>query len=232
MLNYFKLTHNYWWIRIKYEAALKTFKKLNSPEEILILDAGCGNGYFSNIASNYKKIIALDLKIINKDNNKNWVIADLINLPFKKNTFKIAVSFDVLEHIEDDNKALKEIFRVLKKSGLLFGSVPVSPILWGQHDELNKHYRRYRKRELLEKLSKTGFNNIDINLFGWTIFLIVYLYRKYKKILNIKKKTEDCINLPKFLNNFLFFFIKGDLEFSKKFNITFGVSSIFKAQKL
>ncbi|MDP8217056.1 MAG: class I SAM-dependent methyltransferase [Candidatus Kaelpia imicola] len=231
MLNYFKLTHNYWWIKIKYETALKTLKKLKMPEETLILDAGCGNGYFSNIALNYKKIIALDLKTMDNNTIENRVIANLTNLPFKKESFKIVVSFEVLEHIKDDKRALEEISRVLEKSGLLFGSLPMSPTLWGQQDKLNKHYRRYRKRELLDKLSKSGFSNTEVDLFGWTIFLAVYLFRKFQKILNIKKETDDCINLPDFLNNLSFFFIRWDLAFSKRFNIPFGVSSIFRARK-
>jgi ubiquinone/menaquinone biosynthesis C-methylase UbiE len=46
-----------------------------------------------------------------------YVVADAISLPFKSETFSHDISSEVLEHLQDDRQAVKEIARVMKPSG-------------------------------------------------------------------------------------------------------------------
>ena len=102
--------------------------------------------------------------------------ADICNLPFSDNSFDYILCNHVLEHIYDDEKAMKEIYRVLNKNGIAILQVPIDinsdlthegrdindkevrNKLFGQYDHLRIYGLDYFK-----KLKKVGFNvkNID-----------------------------------------------------------------------
>ena len=83
------------------------------------------------------------------------------------------ICFNVLEHIEQDEKPLKKIFELLEPGGRLLLLVPSHPWLYGSLDEHLGHQRRYGKKELRNKLETAGvrvillkhFNRIGI--LGW-----------------------------------------------------------------
>ena len=72
-------------------------------------------------------------------------------------SFDTAVSFQVIEHIEDDATALKNTFRLLKPGGRLLLMVPAHQALYGDMDEALGHFRRYEEAELRDKLTRAGF---------------------------------------------------------------------------
>jgi len=67
------------------------------------------------------------------------------------------VTLDVLEHLDDDARALATYFAVLRPGGRLCAKVPAHPFLYGTLDEASLHYRRYARRELGRKLAAAGF---------------------------------------------------------------------------
>jgi SAM-dependent methyltransferase len=71
-------------------------------------------------------------------------------------------TLNVLEHIEHDAETLAEIFQKLKPGGKLLVYVPALPALWTSLDDKVKHFRRYRRRELREKLRDAGFDTVRV----------------------------------------------------------------------
>lgn len=71
--------------------------------------------------------------------------------------FEQIICLDVIEHIQDDRAALRDLFALLRPGGRLVLSVPAIPQLYGPKDERVGHYRRYRRTELLEKMRGAGF---------------------------------------------------------------------------
>jgi SAM-dependent methyltransferase len=65
--------------------------------------------------------------------------------------------FDVLEHIDDDEETLRWAFSVLEPGGVLVLTVPAHPFLFDDADVLAFHRRRYRRRELGDRLRRAGF---------------------------------------------------------------------------
>jgi len=72
--------------------------------------------------------------------------------------FDTIVCSNVLEHVEDDLAALRQLHDLLAKGGRLVLVVPMLPALYGGIDRAIGHYRRYRRGELAEKLAKAGFS--------------------------------------------------------------------------
>jgi len=106
--------------------------ELNSlPPESKILDAGCGLSAWtnSNLRKKYKisgidgepDAIAVCKKLYK---NQNYQVGDLYNLPYKKNTFDAIVMREVIEHFITPEKAVKEIYKVLKPGGIFILTTP------------------------------------------------------------------------------------------------------------
>ncbi|MEM4396989.1 MAG: class I SAM-dependent methyltransferase, partial [Candidatus Woesearchaeota archaeon] len=99
-------------------------------------------GYYVRAFSEYnKKVIGLDFEkkmietskeICKGIKNIELIQGDVRNLPFKDNYFDYVVSYGVVEHFDETEKAIDEFYRVLKKKGLLFISVPSAYDLTGR----------------------------------------------------------------------------------------------------
>jgi 2-polyprenyl-3-methyl-5-hydroxy-6-metoxy-1,4-benzoquinol methylase len=102
-----------------------------------ILDVGCGPGVHAlEIASRYgPAITGVDIdesdirfadrvKEVNRIDNCRFICMDATDLRFAPESFNKVICMAVLEHIEDDNLAIENIARVLRKGGVLVGAVP------------------------------------------------------------------------------------------------------------
>jgi SAM-dependent methyltransferase len=81
---------------------------------------------------------------------------DAMNIPFWEE-FDIVGAFDVLEHIDDDERALRQLFRACRSGGGIVVTVPQHPFLWSRTDEYAHHKRRYTRKELVRKVEQAGF---------------------------------------------------------------------------
>jgi SAM-dependent methyltransferase len=119
---------------------------------------------------------------------------DATRIPFT-NEFDAIGAFDVLEHIEDDRRAIGQILRALRPGGCAFVTVPQHMRLWSAEDVAARHRRRYARAELEEKLLSAGFR-IELR----TSFVFLLLPAMLASRLTLKKRrTGACsteLNLP------------------------------------
>lgn len=86
-----------------------------------------------------------------------------------------AMTFNVLEHIEDDVAALRGIHDALVPGGHLVAFVPAGPAILGTMDRAIGHYRRYTRRELAAKANRVGFEVLALyhmNVVGYVLWLL------------------------------------------------------------
>ncbi|MFD0537971.1 methyltransferase domain-containing protein [Actinomadura luteofluorescens] len=77
-------------------------------------------------------------------------------LPLPACEYDLALALDVLEHVEDDERAAAEVARVLRPGGTVLVSVPCDMALWSAHDVALGRVRRYSRRTLVELLEDAG----------------------------------------------------------------------------
>ena len=125
-------------------------------------------------------------------------------------SFQTVIGINVLEHIEDDEKALFHLGNVLKPSGRLLLLVPAKQWAYTELDKQLGHFRRYEKKELAEKLAKASFQieklyffNI-VGLLSWIIRdkiqrsggLRPYQVSSFDSIVPILKRVEAKVRMP------------------------------------
>jgi SAM-dependent methyltransferase len=96
--------------------------------------------------------------------------ASVEQLPFADATVDLLSAFDVLEHIADDVGAAAEFKRVLRPGAVAVVSVPAYGWLWGGHDAIHGHHRRYTRRTLEAALVAAGLHVTRAGYFNTLLF--------------------------------------------------------------
>ena len=170
-------------------------------EEKKVLNIGCWTGNYETMFKKEKcQVTSIDLNFqalqIARSANPycDFLLADVLKLPFKKQSFDVVTFFTVLEHLppKSEEIAFREINGILKQNGLLVITTPsdhfVSNILDISHWLVG--HRHYKVEKLKEILNNCGFKIEKMLLKGgfWTDFSIVFFYLfKYLCGLNIYK---------------------------------------------
>jgi SAM-dependent methyltransferase len=94
------------------------------------------------------------------------VLGSITSLPFSDGRFDLVCALDILEHVDDDGRALSELSRVTTPGGWLLLSAPLHPMRWSAFDEFVGHRRRYEPARLLAKLAERGFSVESSAVFG------------------------------------------------------------------
>lgn len=104
--------------------------------------------------------------------------SDATHLPLADDSLDLVVAFDILEHLADDDAAVREVHRVLKPTGTYLVAVPADPRLWSSHDEAVHHLRRYTRTTLVALLERGGFEVSSV--MSWNVLLrpVVALRRR------------------------------------------------------
>lgn len=103
--------------------------------------------------------IEIDPTLIKILESKGFITYSSISLISNKLSY--VYTSNVLEHIDNDVEVLNEIRKKLKPGGKLAIYVPALPFLYSGLDQKVGHYRRYTKRELIKKVTESGFTVKD-----------------------------------------------------------------------
>ncbi|GMQ86403.1 MAG: class I SAM-dependent methyltransferase [Acidimicrobiia bacterium] len=123
----------------------------------LFVDAGSGTGAFArSLADAGMDVVWFDTGPIEKPGFQ----ASITAMPLRSGSAGTVISRDVLEHV-DDQAALGECARVVRRGGHLLVTVPGWPSLWGPRDELAGHLRRYRWPQLIGAVERAGFDVVE-----------------------------------------------------------------------
>jgi SAM-dependent methyltransferase len=188
-----------------------------------VLDAGCGAGNLTRLlletsdlvvaADEWDDFVALMSESFAGAGNVAIESLDLSSpsMPAQLERYAIDSVFcsNVLEHIEDDRAALGNMAALLPPGSPIFLLVPAFPVLYGEHDRADHHFRRYTKRSLrrtVEPLPIEIERDYYMNLpgfFAW--FLYVRLMRRrlseegiglYDRVIPIIRAAEERVRPP------------------------------------
>ncbi|MEM6342611.1 MAG: class I SAM-dependent methyltransferase [Bacteroidota bacterium] len=197
---YYHLERNHWWFKARMEILESMIaEKLppSSTASLKILNVGAATGASSQMLERFGEVTSLEYdkeccQFLAEKVGIQALNASVLELPFADNSFDLICCFDVIEHVEDDDTAVQEMQRVLKEGGHLFITVPAFMFLWSHHDEINHHYRRYTRPQLLSVVNKQGLKVKNTSYFNFFTFFPIALYRLiFSKSDKKKKQSED-----------------------------------------
>jgi len=232
----------FWWNVGRRRILEDTLKRYVLSSHLEILDVGCGPGGNILFLKKFGNVTGIDsseeaLSFARTRGFLKIAKSGGENLPFPDRSFDLVSVLDVLEHIEHDTRALTEIFRVLKKNGILLLTVPAYLWMWSAHDEALHHKRRYVRKELHEKIKAAGFSVEYASYFiipSIPFRALKIAISTIKKLLHISvdttPKTDDVI-LPAWLNTFFIWWLALEKSYMKFFPIPFGSSLLVVAKK-
>lgn len=143
----------------RYNAFLADAVRGAAGESRRVLDFGAGTGTFAKtMRSCGYQVSCVEVEpALRADLRQNGFEAhdDVRQVP--PGTVDFAYSLNVLEHIDDDEAAVRSIAKALKPGGRLFIYVPAFMILFSSMDRKVCHRRRYRRRELMKRVENAGF---------------------------------------------------------------------------
>ncbi|MCS7252811.1 MAG: class I SAM-dependent methyltransferase [Armatimonadota bacterium] len=202
-----------------------------------MLDVGCGTGGNLELLSSYGVCIGVDispfaLSLCREHWDGLLICADALRLPLRDGAVGLLAALDVLEHIEDDVSALKELWRILSPGGVLVLTVPAFKWLWSGHDIALRHFRRYARAELEAKLIAVGFKVEKISFAICPLLPFVFLFRKLQLIAQSgARKHTAIIKLPKPLNELFIGMLGLEARLIKRLELPFGISLVCRAVK-
>ncbi len=184
-----QLEKSHWWFIGRRRILGEAMDRL-SISGSRILDVGCGTG--ANLSVLKEKFPTFvfhgvdfelePLRFCRAEHSDALSQADVTDLPFKSSTFDLIVGLDTLEHVRDDARALKELLRISRPGGSILLTVPAFPFLWGNIDDIGHHFRRYRRRELVQKIESTGFRITEVRYFNFILFPPIAILRLLAKL--------------------------------------------------
>lgn len=235
-----EIEEKHWWFVGRRKIIFSAIKKLlpESPEQLQILDIGCGTGenmkFFSRISKN---ITGMELNQTALDAAKQKVDFPVYcgklpdEIPFFDSQFDLIFLLDVLEHIEDEALSLERVKNILKPSGYLVITVPAYKFLWSVHDDLNEHKRRYNIDELRQKAAQSGYDLCFSSYFNSILFAAIAAFRFFKNITKFGEKQSDLFMPDLLINNFFIKLMDIESFLINFLRIPFGCSILLIAKR-
>jgi SAM-dependent methyltransferase len=188
----------HWWYRGRRSVLARVIDDLRLPARARILDAGCGSGRNMVEFAKHGTVTGIELSgtsvSLARERAAGEVVeGSVLEMPFQADAFDLAASLDVIEHLEDDLQALRELRRVVAPGGSLLVTVPAYQWLWSGHDEINHHHRRYTRRSLQQTGERAGWQQVRTTYFNSLLLPAAILLRVLDRF--SRKTTESSLDL-------------------------------------
>jgi SAM-dependent methyltransferase len=162
-----------------YNQYLVDLVKLNLNLNSKVIDFGAGIGTFAEKISHFfPKVICVEPDHMMSEIIRQKKIDTYKSLfEIKEEKILSLYSFNVLEHIEDDQAIINDIYNFMPNGSRVLIYVPAFQALFSSMDEKVGHYRRYNKKSILKLLGNTKFRVLKFEYVDSLGFFITYLYK-------------------------------------------------------
>jgi ubiquinone/menaquinone biosynthesis C-methylase UbiE len=204
-----------------------------------LLDCGCGTGYnLTTLLQPHGRAFAFDLTPDAlqraRASGRPLVRADMEHMPFTSGSFDLATSFDVVQSLPDDRKALREMARVLKPGGYVVLNVTALELLRGDHSDVWSELRRYTPQTAARLIEDAGLQVARITYLFASLVPLMLAVRRVQRMLRpfrAPRGDSDLAVPPAPVNAILTGLVNGEAALARRVAMPFGSSLLVVAKK-
>lgn len=227
------------------KTALYSLRHFRTAERPIILDVGCSSGYMLQeirkslpqaalIGSDY--LSAPLLALAEQMPDLPFLQFDLRRCPLPDACVDVVTALNVLEHIDRDEEALAQVFRILRPGGLAHVECPAGPHLFDVYDEYLMHHRRYRRADLVKMARRVGFEILRATHLGFLVYPAFWLVKKRNRRLARRNRGEAAAQVKAHIRDtgaspLMATLMRLELTLSKVVDFPFGIRSILLLRK-
>lgn len=211
----------------------------------VVLEVGCSSGFLlQSIREHFPDAIPIGSDVVGETLRRLAIRMpdipllqfDLVRCPLPDNSIDMVLLLNVLEHIEDDEAALRQVWRILKPGGTVLIEAPYGPHLYDIYDRMLCHQRRYKQASLERLIRNAGLKVKKKSHLGFTLYPGFYLVKKRNRRLMtmadeiVQKAVKQ--NIYSTGNSlFLNFILVIELFLSKWLSYPIGIRCLFTCEK-
>jgi SAM-dependent methyltransferase len=200
---HYAVEDEHWWFRGRWAVVEALLSRTELPPRPRILDAGCGTGgnlqRYSRVGDAWGVDPSPEAVSFCQERGLNQVRqAGLESLPFEQGEFDLIAATDVIEHIEAEQEALRELWRVAAPGAALLLTVPAYMWLWSDEDDNLHHKRRYTRPRLRQAVERSGWETRIATYFNSILLGPIVLAKRLPQ--GSSERKADLERTPAGLN--------------------------------
>ena len=183
--------------------AVQSLQRFTRRRDIIVVDVGCSSGFLLEELRQAEPEMALVgsdflLQPLNMLARRlpgiPLIQFDLRKCPLPDRCVDAVTALNVLEHIDQDAVALRQIWRILKSDGLAHIEVPAGAHLYDIYDEHLMHHRRYELKQLAQMAREAGFEVLKASHLGVLMYpAFAWVKRKNRQFLSRPAEEKQQI---------------------------------------
>jgi SAM-dependent methyltransferase len=210
----------------------------DGQRDLRIIDCGCGVGQNMPLLATYGAPTGLEpdahAAAAGLHFGRPIVRADITRIPFPENAFDLAVSFDVLQFVEADLAAVREIARVIRPGGRAVLFMTALDVLASDHSEIWRELRRYTPRTARALVETAGLHVDRVAFLFATLFPLMLTVRTVQRLLRPFRPAPSYAEVetpPEPINSALKLMLDAEASLSHYVPMPVGSSLIVVARK-
>ncbi|NNM56346.1 bifunctional 2-polyprenyl-6-hydroxyphenol methylase/3-demethylubiquinol 3-O-methyltransferase UbiG [Acidocella sp.] len=222
----------HWWFAGRRRILGALIGSLKLPANARILELGSGTGGNFALLAQFGSVTAVEMNETAREISKTRGGEAAVHhgmlpedLPLEGHEFDLVCLFDVLEHVEADEAALRAIRGLLAPGGRALITVPAHPSLFGPHDIALHHIRRYTRAQFAARLRAAGLRVQKLSFMNMALAPLAFAARWLDRLRGTRQASGTSI--PPGPVNALFTGLFGaEAHLLPRINLPFGLSLV------